>query len=150
MVLAKPAAALGFWDGGFGRMRVFEKHGHLYIRDNGGWNNWSMIEIEKYKCKDKYEAEKRERYYIETLKAALNQTIPTRTKAEYRIDNEDKIKQYRIDNEDEIKESAKEYRIDNKDKIKEHDKIYRIANREKIRAKAWKDILDKRAKNNIV
>jgi hypothetical protein len=22
------------------------------IRENGGWNNWSMVEIEKYPCKD--------------------------------------------------------------------------------------------------
>ena len=26
------------------------------IRDNGGWENWSMIEIEKYNCNDSNEA----------------------------------------------------------------------------------------------
>jgi hypothetical protein len=93
------------------------------IRDNVGWNNWSMIEIEKYKCNDKYEAEKCERYYIEDMKATLNQTIPTRTIAEYRINNKDKIldskADYRINNKDKIQQ----YRMDNKDKIKEHDKM---------------------------
>jgi hypothetical protein len=120
------------------------------IRDNGGWINWSMIEIEKYKCNDKYEAEKRERYYIEDMKATLNQTIPTRTDLEYKADNRDKIldakKQYRIINKDKINQ----YRMDNKDKIKEHDRQYRIANRDKIRAKAWELILERRAKDNIV
>jgi hypothetical protein len=135
------------------------------IRDNQGWDNWSMIEIEKYKCNDKYEAEKRERYYIEDMKATLNKTIPTRTDQEYRMDNKDKILEYkadyRIKNKDKIldakaqyrinnKDKIQQYRIDNKDKIKEHDRQYRIANREKIRAKAWQVILDKRAKDNIV
>jgi hypothetical protein len=139
------------------------------IRDHGGWINWSMIEIEKYKCNDKYEAEKKERYYIEEMKATLNQNIPTRTKVEYKADNRDKIldakaqyriinkdkildakAQYRINNKDKIKDSALQYRILNKDKIKEHDRQYRIANREKIRAKAWKLILERRAKDNIV
>ena len=29
------------------------------MRDNGGWQNWSMIEIEKYPCNDQQEATKR-------------------------------------------------------------------------------------------
>lgn len=49
------------------------------IRENGGWDNWSMIEIEKYPCNDKNEALHRERYWIETLKADLNKIRPIRT-----------------------------------------------------------------------
>ena len=30
------------------------------IRENGDWNNWSMIEIEKYPCNDDNEARARE------------------------------------------------------------------------------------------
>ncbi len=30
------------------------------IRDNGGWDNWSMIEIEKYPCNDSKKATARE------------------------------------------------------------------------------------------
>ena len=37
------------------------------IRDNGGWNNWSMIEIEKYPCNDNNEARSRERHWYEVL-----------------------------------------------------------------------------------
>ena len=39
------------------------------IRENEGWNNWSMIEIEKYPCNDKNEACARERYWYELLNA---------------------------------------------------------------------------------
>ena len=43
---------------------------------NGGWNNWIMIEIEKYPCVDHNEATKRERYYYELLNANLNMLSP--------------------------------------------------------------------------
>jgi len=46
------------------------------IRENGGWENWEMIEIEKYSCKDVNEAKKRERYWYDELKAKLNTNRP--------------------------------------------------------------------------
>ena len=39
------------------------------IRDNGGFEMFRMIELEKYPCKDKREAEKRECELIKELKA---------------------------------------------------------------------------------
>ena len=30
------------------------------IRDNGGWDSFQMLEVEKYSCNDRREAEKRE------------------------------------------------------------------------------------------
>ena len=45
------------------------------IRENGGWDNWSMIEIEKYPCNGTNEASKRERYLMVTMKAFLNSYI---------------------------------------------------------------------------
>jgi len=54
---------------------------YQFIRDHGGWDNWSMIQIEPFPCKDVNEARVRERYWIEKL-ATLNQTIPGRTQKE--------------------------------------------------------------------
>ena len=48
------------------------------IRINGGWENWSMIEIEKYPCKDQNEARARERHWVEVLNATLNSHCPFR------------------------------------------------------------------------
>ena len=48
------------------------------IQLNGGWDNWEMIEIEKYPCLDHNEATKRERYYYELLNANLNMVSPNR------------------------------------------------------------------------
>ena len=35
---------------------------YQFIRDNGGWNNFIMLEIEKYPCVDGNELRLRERY----------------------------------------------------------------------------------------
>ena len=99
------------------------------IRNNGGFENWSMIEIEKYPCNDINEASARERYYYELLNANLNTNCPARNKKEYgkkyRENNKDKIQEYRENNKDKIqeyyennKDKFKEYYENNKDKIK--------------------------------
>ena len=55
---------------------------YQFIRENGGWDNWSMIVVEEYPCENRNQAELRERYWIETQRATLNKRIPTRTRQE--------------------------------------------------------------------
>ena len=45
---------------------------YKFIRANGGWNNWVMVQIEPFSCNSKKELETRERYWIELLKGKLN------------------------------------------------------------------------------
>jgi hypothetical protein len=33
---------------------------YITVQQNGGWENWTMIEIEKFQCKDAKEAKARE------------------------------------------------------------------------------------------
>ena len=42
------------------------------IREHSGFDNWTMLLIEKFPCKDKHEARKRERELCEQLGANLN------------------------------------------------------------------------------
>ncbi len=56
---------------------------YQYIRANGGWSNWEMIEIEKYKCNDGNEARARERYWFEELQAKLKMIYRQRSMQEY-------------------------------------------------------------------
>ena len=42
------------------------------INDNGGWDNWNMVEIEKCNCKNSTEAKIKEQYHYEELKASSN------------------------------------------------------------------------------
>jgi hypothetical protein len=76
------------------------------IKANGGWENWSMIEIEKYPCNDSKEATARERYWFEILQANLNTYFPQRTSKEYY----DATKQYQL-------KYQKDYALKNKDNI---------------------------------
>ena len=112
---------------------------YQYIREYGGFENWSMIQIEKFPCESKRELETRERYWIETLESKLNSSIPTRTQKEYYIENADKLKEnmkeYRIENADKLKEINRQYYIENAYKIKENNKEYYIENVDKIKEK---------------
>jgi len=95
---------------------------YKYIRENGGWDNFDMIEIEKYNAIDANDAKKRERYWVDELKATLNKYIPTRDMKEWRDNNKEKIlkqmKEYNENNKEKIKEYYKKYR-ENKKNIKD-------------------------------
>ena len=132
---------------------------YKFIRENGGWNNWSMIELERYtECKDKREKEKYEREWYDKLEPSLNSHLPFHTKEEkskyfikYRKDNREKNKEdckknyhknrekrikekkiYRENNPEKVKEQRKKYYEKNKEKIKEQKKKYYEKNKEKI------------------
>ena len=53
------------------------------IRENGGWNNWNMIEIAKYNCKDSTDARIKENEHYNQLKATLNSCPPYVDKNNY-------------------------------------------------------------------
>lgn len=136
---------------------------YQFIRQNGGFENWSMIEIEKHPCCDKCEALKRERYWLENLTATLNSCIPSRTpkeyqktnfehlkekskeyyennierirehKHEYYENNIEKVKEYLLNNADKIKKQRREHYLNNADKLRERTRQYRLNNADKIR-----------------
>jgi len=53
------------------------------IRENGGWDNWNMIEIAKYNCKDSTEARIKEQLHYEELHSTLNSCPPYVDKKKY-------------------------------------------------------------------
>ena len=99
---------------------------YQFIRENGGWDNWVMIEIEKYPCKDSNEATARERYWKRELNATLNTIEPQRSKEEWLQDNPTYVKDYNTKyyqvNFDDIKKKTAQYRQDNRLKIAEREK----------------------------
>ena len=96
-----------------------DSHHNLYvyqiIRANGNWNNWSMIEIEKYPCKDSNEARAKERYWYEELKATLNMCNPLETKEEAVIRHQEHNKKW-------IEEHKEEYNIKHNEYLKTYNK----------------------------
>ena len=89
--------------------KSYNQKNYQYIRGNGGWEEWNMIEVEKFPCNDKREAEAREEYWRCHFNSQLNIRRAYTTV--------EQKKQYGI-------EYYKEYYEKNKSKILEHQKKY--------------------------
>jgi len=96
------------------------------MANNGGWDNWSMVLIEKRFYDTKLEAHQHERFHYEQLNSefALNMISPQRDHEEYYLDNKESIAA-----------RHKDYKQANKETILSKNKIYRLDNKEKINAK---------------
>jgi len=101
------------------------------IRENGGWDAFKMIEVEKYPCNDKREAERRENEIMKDLKANMNMINSFRTEDENKLYMEECYKT----NKPKLQKQMKEYYKANKEKLQERTKVYREANRANINAK---------------
>ena len=90
-------------------------------------NNFDILLIEKYSCKDNYELKAKERYYSETMDC-VNKTIPNRTPKEHYIDNKKTLNKnsrtHYKDNKEKRKKQIKHYRKTNKENIQEHNRQY--------------------------
>jgi hypothetical protein len=91
---------------------------YQFIRENGNWEYWTMVLVEKYPCNDSLEATQRERFWCEQLNATLNMRVPSRTDKEYKQDNKEYyaeyMKQYYHINKDKFLKQKKEYHEKNK------------------------------------
>ena len=108
---------------------------YQFIRDNGGFDNWSMVEIELFNARDKKNLMRRERYWIETEKASLNSRKSYITEEERKETQNESNAKYHAKNADKIKEKRADYRAKNTDKIKEKTAEYRAKNADKIKEK---------------
>jgi hypothetical protein len=109
---------------------------YQFIRSNGGWDNWSMIQLEAYSAADKRQLETRERYYIDLMKPSLNKVIPTRDMIDWRTENKVEIdkknKIYKSEHKVEISKKGKIYRNEHKLEISKNQKIYQSENKVKL------------------
>ena len=106
---------------------------NVFIRNNGGFENFKMKLIKEAEFENKTEMRKEEQLFIRELGATLND------KRAY-ITDEDRAKD-RIIALPKKREHWKHYYAKNKEKIKEKKKIYREQNKEKIDAsnKKWRE-----------
>ena len=118
------------------------------IRENGGWDNWNMVLVEKFPCIDKYEACKREREVYEELGAKLNMVRPYLTQEDHKAERKEYSKlyyqehkaefiQYREEHKAErnqySKKYGKQYREEHKAEIKKYDKQYHEEHKAEIK-----------------
>ena len=99
-------------------LKAYNTYKYQFIRNNGGWDNWDMIEIKKYPCNDKRELETEEDKIMRELNATLNTHKPIKNKIEIATYK----REYGIKNKVEIAEKNKEYREKNKVIIAEKNK----------------------------
>ena len=92
--------------------KTFNLKLYSMIRENGGFEMFKMIEVEKYPCNDRREAEKREDELMKELKATMNKIKSFRTE-------EDKIK-YKEEYNKKTKEQRKQNNEDSKEKLKQY------------------------------
>ena len=147
---------------------LLDRYVYQYINDNGGWNNWTMIQLETYNCIDKRKAEAIEHSYIVQLGAKLNSNKPyamykenpkeyqqewykqykeeilEKTKQRYEENKEEKIQyqlNYAQEHKEQISEYQKQYKEINQEKLSEQKKIYRENHKEmaKIQHKKWRE-----------
>jgi hypothetical protein len=103
---------------------------YVTIRNNGGWDNWTMIEIEEYPCKDVNDAKKKEREWFGNLNSKLNTLYPQRTDQEYYIDNRERIVA-----------NVRKYADNNKVKINKRERLHRISHKEENSIRRSKRII---------
>ena len=97
------------------------------IRENGGWDNFKMIQIGTREQLTKRESEAIEEEYRQELRANMNSRKCFRTDEQRQEYHRDKANEYYENNIDKFKE----YRENNKDKIKEYRKYYYQKNKNK-------------------
>ena len=106
---------------------------YKFIRENGGWDKWDMVQIEAYpECKTNYELRTHERNHFDILRPSLNINRPLTTEDEVKEMKSRDDEKYRSNNVEKIKQNDRNYYLNNKDKIKEYYEEYKTVNKEKI------------------
>ena len=108
---------------------------YIFIRENGGWDNWNMVPIEEYPCTNSIQSKIREQYWKDTLQAELNTNKCYAGVDTLCSDTKTYIKKYVEANKEELQQKSKEYRENNKDVLSEKKKMFRKENNEYMKMK---------------
>ena len=124
-----------------------QKH-YIAIRQNGGWGEWEMVEIEEFNGKTRLEARMREQELIEEYDANLNTLNAYITEEKRKAIKKAITEKYRENNKELLKEQTKQYKAEHKEIIAEQMKKYREENNEKIREKTKEYIENNKEKHD--
>ena len=89
------------------KSKEYNEKKYQYIRGNGDWGEWNMIEVEKFSCNDKREAEAREEYWRCHFNSQLNTMRAYVTDEQRKELDKERKREYR--EHDEYREYQKEY-----------------------------------------
>ena len=125
-----------------------------HIRTHGGWDNFTMLEIDRREYSNKKEAEEYEQILIEERNASLNMKVAYRSQdakieqnkiicsAYYESHREEQLKkasEYRETNRELLRQKQQEYRDNNRELTNKQAREYRA----RVKAKKLKEQEDK-------
>ena len=104
---------------------------YQFIRANGGWENWTMIECHSQICKSPRDAERVEQELINQQHQVLN-TNKAHSGIELPSNHHDYQTQYYIQNKEKITEQHTQYRATHKEQTAKENAQYRATHKEEI------------------
>jgi len=123
------------------------------IRDNGGWDNYSMIPIIEYPCENKIQLLIKEEEYRKELNAQLNSCKCIIISHTDSMKESYQKRKGKID-KDKVKEYNRQYKEQNKDALKEKNKLYYEKHKENLVQKSRnfyeknKDVINEKRRKN--
>ena len=111
-----------------GNPKKNHKKVYTMINQNGGWDMFNMVELYKFPCENKRQAECEEDRCMREINATLNKNRAFTTIE----DTLKKKKEYYEHNKKQILEKCKHYREQNKEKVSERIRKHYEQNRDKI------------------
>jgi hypothetical protein len=90
---------------------------YRFIRENGGWDNWTLIQLEIFPCNSKQELVARERHWFDILKPTLNTNSPTLDIEKQKKNQAKYYAKYSEEHKDEIAAKQKQYNDEHKDEL---------------------------------
>jgi len=112
------------------------------MRENGGWDNFEMIEIKREICIDNIDARKKEQELIDEMDAKMNSFRSYRSEEYYKdyhkqknLEYKDKRKEIYENNKEEIKKNQRDYHLKNKEEINQKRRETYENNKEEINQK---------------
>jgi group I intron endonuclease len=107
--------------------RCFNYPVYVFIRENGGWDNFKIEIIEQIECDNKLNAYEKEYYWCNQFNATLNKQRPGQgTGKQWREKNKDYQKAWKEKNKD----YQKAWKEKNKDYHKEYYKAWKEKNKD--------------------
>ena len=108
---------------------------YRFIRENGGWDNWTFIQLEVFPCNSKQELVKREREIFDVLKPTLNTNSPTLDVVKKKHTKAKNNAKYAEEHKDEIAAYKKKYETEHKNEIAAYQNKYETEHKNEIAAK---------------
>lgn len=115
------------------KSRGHNLHVYKFIREQGGWENWEVVLVERFQCDNSEDLHQKEREVFDQLKPTLNNRRPKITVAERKETNLELQKAWREANPERHREACKAWVMANPERRRAQLRAWYEANLERLR-----------------